>query len=157
MKKIALSLQGKNKGKYHVLVDDEDFDCFNKFRWAYHQGYAVRRGKRKLIIMHREIMNPLSTLEIDHINGNKLDNRRVNLRMATRSENSINKTKQINNTSGYKGVSWNKTLGYWHAYIKINKKRIHLGWFKTKEKAAEAYNKATVRYHGEFRLLNKII
>lgn len=86
----------------------------------------------------------------DHINGNGLDNRRENLRLATRSQNSINRGKQSNNKSGYKGVSWNKRDKRWTAQITINKHIINLGGFDTPEQAYEAYKEAAKQYHGTF-------
>lgn len=85
---------------------------------------------------------------IDHINGNKLDNRIVNLRPATRSQNMMNRPKQKNNLSGMKGVSLRR--GLWRARITVQRKEHFLGWFKTKEEAFEAYQKAAGEYHGEF-------
>ena len=92
--------------------------------------------------------------EIDHINGMKTDNSIENLREASRSENNMNKPKQINNTSGYKGVCWHKAAQKWQAHIKINKKLKHLGLFDSPEEAYAAYCEAAKRLHGEFANLN---
>ena len=94
--------------------------------------------------------------EVDHRNGNKLDNRKSNLRICSRSENQMNRGKQKNNTSGFKGVSQIKMNQKWVAYIKVNYKRIYIGCFLKKVDAARAYNMAALKYHGEFGLLNKV-
>lgn len=93
---------------------------------------------------------------LDHINGNKSDNRISNLRLATRSQNFCNRGKNSNNTSGYKGVSWNKRDKNWTVHICVNRKQRHGGSFKVKEDAVLAYNKLAVRYHGAFARLNII-
>lgn len=93
-------------------------------------------------------------LEIDHINGIRSDNRIENLRLATRSQNEMNKGKQRNNKSGFKGVSFHKKTGKWLARIGLNGKSIYLGYFDTKCLAAVAYAKASIRYHGKFSKIN---
>lgn len=88
--------------------------------------------------------------EIDHINGDKLDNRISNLRASTRSENAKNFPVTKKNTSGYKGVSWHKQRKRWVASIKVNGKKIDLGRYKTPEEAHAAYCEAANKHHGEF-------
>lgn len=88
--------------------------------------------------------------EIDHINGLRNDNRISNLREATRSENSRNRSKPSNNTSGHKGVSWINRYQCWQATIKFEGKNKFLGRFATREEAATAYNEAALQHHGEF-------
>ena len=157
MKRIELSKQGKNKGRFFALVNDKDFKLVDSSRWAISSnGYAVKRGNKGLILMHREIIKTPEGSETDHINGNKLDNRRKNLRVVNHAENNRYRSKQKNNTSGYKGVAWNKTLKYWVAYIKVNQKRLNLGYFKNKEEAAMAYNKSAKKNHGKFAILNDV-
>lgn len=121
MKKIKLT---QNK---YALVDNEEFEYLNQWKWHYHNlGYAVRgRG----IYMHKVINNTPKGFETDHINRNKLDNRKQNLRTVTQTQNRYNIGLQKNNTSGYKGVLWNKDRNNWMAYIYKNTKRIYLGSF----------------------------
>jgi len=94
--------------------------------------------------------------EIDHHDQNSLNNKRNNLRPCTRSQNLANGRRQSNNTSGFRGVSWHEGGGKWRAYITVNGKRKHLGLYCYKTTAARAYNKAAVKYFGEFAVLNKI-
>lgn len=88
--------------------------------------------------------------QVDHINGIKTDNRLCNLRLASNAENTINRKKQANNKSGYKGVHFNKKHGKYHAQITICKKCKHLGSFDTAEEASAAYQTAAKEFHGEF-------
>lgn len=145
-----------------ALINTEDYDYLNQFKWcAMYNGYAwyavrniPKNGKQTTIRMHREILKTPQDMDTDHINMNGLDNRRNNLRICTRSQNYMNRGKYKDNISGYKGVYWyNKK---WVAQIKVNAKQIYLGRFKDKEQAAEAYNKAAKKYHGEFARLNNI-
>ena len=90
---------------------------------------------------------------IDHINGNRSDNRLINLRLATHAENSHNMKTHKDNTSGYKGVYFQKRRGKWAARIQINGKRKELGRFNTPEEASDAYKTASIKYHGNFSRL----
>lgn len=154
MKYIPLS-----QGKF-AIVDDEDFELVSQYKWYYHQGYAVTHGGQHpnqfTLSMHRLILNKGfgNRDYTDHINGNKLDNRRANLRICTNAQNCRNRTINTNNTSGYKGVSWNKANKKWTAYIKLNWKLVFLGNFVNKEDAAIAYDKAAQELYGEFARLN---
>lgn len=151
------------QGKF-AIVDDEDFDWLNQWKWyAARRGkvyYAVRgiriKGKRHGIQMHRLILEPPLGLEPDHINNDGLDNRRANLRLCTRSQNRANSRKQPNCSSRYKGVSWNKRGRHWTAYITTNYKRRHLGCFDDEEQAAAIYNAAAKAEFKEFAKPNLI-
>jgi len=163
MKEIQLS-QGwfcKNKGKYVALVDDEDFDNLNQWKWCVHKDinnfYAVRTvradGKRTTTQMQWEIMNRKS---IDHIDHDGLNNQKSNLRFCTNSENMMNRRKQKNTLSIYKGVTFHKRNNKWMAQIRINGKIIHLGYFDVETEAAKAYNAKAIELFLEFANLNII-
>jgi len=95
--------------------------------------------------------------QIDHKDRNPLNNRKINLRICTHSQNQMNKNKGKNNTSGYKGVYWHKRNKKWAAHIRFNNKKYHIGYFNKKTEAAMAYNKAAVKHHGEYACLNERI
>ena len=101
-------------------------------------------------------MKALPHQYVDHRSHNPLDNRKVQLRICTNSQNNMYRYRQSNNTSGYKGVSWNQNAGKWRGYIKLNQKQIHLGLFACPLEAALAYNDAATKYFGEYALLNEI-
>jgi hypothetical protein len=153
MKEIPLT-QGKV-----ALVDDDMFDYLSQFHWHYHKrGYATSHvGKvpfRFMIRMHREIMKPPEGMQIDHINGDKLDNRRVNLRVCTNAENQHNLKLRSTNSSGFKGVHWDKTAHKWVTRIRVYPDRIFLGNFVNPIDAAKAYDEAAHKYYGEFARTN---
>ena len=150
MKEIPLT-QGKV-----AIVDDDMFEYLNQWKWHLSKfGYAVRKPKEQ-IYMHRLIMGSPKGMATDHINRDKLDNRRENLRTCTTSENMQNRGKQSNNTSGYKGVFWSIPAKRWRAQIVVMKKAIHLGLFDTPEEAHEEYLKAEKKHFGEFAYLNQV-
>lgn len=150
MKEIPLT-----RGKV-ALVDDEDYERIAKHKWyADSRGYAKRTDTgtkenryRKLLLMHREIMNPPKDMHIDHINGNTGDNRKENLRVCTRSQNKHNGKAQRNNRFGHRGVSL--CYGKWYAKIRMNGKLIYIGHYLTKEEAIKAYNDFEYKMFGEF-------
>jgi len=152
MKEIKLT-QGKT-----TLCDNEDYEELNKYKWYTQKNrnkyYAVRAkyfsGVQKIISMHNIIMKTPKGMETDHVNGLTLDNRKSNLRICTHSENSMNRIKQSNNKSGFKGISWSKDNKKWRATIQLNYKKIHLGYFSDKEWAYAAYCTAATKYHKEF-------
>lgn len=159
MKEIQLT-QGKV-----ALVDDEDFEYLNQWKWhaliSRNTFYAIRhlRIEKKIvksILMHRFIMNTDKYLVVDHLNGNTLDNRKYNLRNCTHSENIRNQKLSIKNTSGYKGVSWSINKKKWVVQIQCENKKIFIGYFINSIDAAIAFNEAAIKYHGEFANLNKI-
>jgi len=156
MKFIQLT---KNK---HTLVDDEDFERLSQFKWFFACGYAGRwfrtRGKTLRVHMHRFIINAPDNMQVDHVNGDRLDNRKCNLRLCSHADNMRNKPKKKNNTSGYKGVYWHKKDENWHARIGYGKasRSLYLGSYSTAEQAAAAYNFAARCLHGEFARLNDV-
>ena len=159
MKKIEI-INRKNI-EIHCLIDDEDYKYIKQYHWILRGGnYPARtfykNNKQYTILMHREIMNAGPKEFIDHINRNTLDNRKQNLRFCNKSKNAMNCKVHKHNTSGYKGVSFLKSINKWRAYIVINNKQIHLGCYLKKEDAALAYNKAAIKYFKEFASLNKL-
>lgn len=150
-------------GKYggFALVDDNVFGLVNKFTWYGHQSrpggtvYAASRTGGKMVKMHRIIFGE-DAKQIDHIDGNGLNNQRCNLREATHFTNRANQGLSSRNTSGFKGIYWNKKLRKWAAKIVVSGKQIHLGICISKEAAAIAWNRAAIKYHGEFARPNKI-
>jgi hypothetical protein len=137
MKEIQL-----NNGKA-AIVDDDDFEWLNQFKWqVYSDGYVRARGN---LLMHRLIMKSPCGAGTDHINHNKLDNRRCNLRICNQSLNMANSIDH-----GYKGVRWDKHAGKWRVTIGYNYKRFHLGLFTDRDKAKEVYDKMAKELFGEF-------
>jgi hypothetical protein len=140
-------------------IDKEDYVKVSKYKWHNSLGYAQAYSKDtpyNPVAMHRLIMNDPIGFSIDHINHNRLDNRKCNLRFCNMSQNIANSLLSKINTSGYKGVDWHKGSRQWRARITINGKRFDLGNFKSIKNAAEAYNKKAKKIFGEFALLNKI-
>lgn len=141
-------------------VSDIDYEYLNQFKWcAYKDGnsfYAIRsirhNGKQTNIRMHRVILERIGyKLEhVDHIDHNGLNNTRENIRPCTSQENKCNRTKQKNNTSGFKGVSWHKASGKWETRIGMNGKTKYLGLFDDPKDAAEAYKQAARKLHKDF-------
>ncbi len=164
MKKIKLTQR-----KY-ALVDDEDFEYLNQFKWFAikngHTFYAARsvwlRNELKEIqsLMHREIIHTPKGKMTAHLDGNGLNNRKYNMRVCSNKENQQNR-QTVRGKSKYKGVYLHKQKDrqkvyfYWSAQIKGDKE-MHLGSFKTEKEAALAYNKKAKELFGEFAYLNKI-
>jgi len=154
MKKIQL------KNGLFTIVDDADYEWLNKWKWhgtwnPSAKTYYVWRGDGNTT-MHRMILNATKGILVDHKNHDTLDNRRVNLRLATRTQNAANKKIPSNNTSGFKGVSWHKRNKKFRASVMLSYKEIHLGYFDDPKEGAKAYNKKAKELFGEFALLNEI-
>jgi len=117
--------------------------------------YAVRSqrdgdGINRFVYLHREIVGANKAQYVDHINRDTLDNRRENLRLVTNSQNGMNQRRNSSNTSGVKGVSWNKRAQKWSVYIKMDQKRFFLGHYDLISDAAKAYADGSNKFHGEF-------
>lgn len=141
------------------IIDSEDVERIKGFCWwVSNTGYLMGdvHKPKKHISIHRLIMNILDRPDIiiDHKNGNKLDNRKSNLRICTRTENSYNKAMQPYNTSGITGVTWDKARRKWAAAICYEGKRIHLGRYSNKDDAIKARREAEDKYFGEFSYHN---
>lgn len=144
-------------------VDDEDFERLNKYKWSASRTgdtfYAIRNNgygknqQRKMIIMHREIMDFPSS-KIDHHDRNGLNNQKENLRICNNSQNLCNSKLHKNSTTGFRGVSFYKRTGKYRACICKNNNQHHLGYYITPEGAARSYNAAASKLHGEFAQLN---
>jgi hypothetical protein len=147
--------------EYKAVVDEEDYAFLSQWTWypyvrsnGVYVGRRVRdNGRQKTIYLHRLLLNAPKGIEVDHINGNPLDNRKSNIRLCTRSQNNQN----IKKTKGkipYKGVS-EKRDGYQVSVAK-NGKRHWVGSFKTIKEAALAYNKKATELFGEFASVNEV-
>lgn len=145
-------------------MDDEDYEWLNQWKWHAifsddsNTYYAKRtdrtNGKQRSILMHREIVKTPIELFTDHKDHNGLNNQKYNLRVCVRQKNNWNKRIQSNNTSGYKGVSWNKPMKKWQAYIRKDYRKLSLGYFDSLEDAAKEYDKKAIEYFGEFAETN---
>src|SRR5262249_4694572 len=117
----------------YTEVDQDDAIWLLNYSWSYHNhGYAYTKIKTKTTLMHTMIGEKMGFIKSpDHIDRNKLNNKRENLREATDSQNKMNKNKQSNNTSGYPGISWYKQTNRWRAYLQFEGKFINLGYYHT--------------------------
>lgn len=137
-----------------ALIDDEDFERLNQWKWFYMKssasrtGYAVGSNNGATIRMHRLIMNAKKDEVLDHINGNGLDNCKHNLRFVTVAENQWNRHRKGFGTSKYVGVNWQSKNKKWRAQIRHNGEKVYLGEFKNELDAVEAYDKAVIKYRG---------
>lgn len=145
-----------------TLVDEEDYLTVLKHKWcawynkctdSYYVKTASRvEGKKTILNMHRYLLGLVDRGRcVDHINGNTLDNRRANLRICTTAQNTKNHTKlKKSNKSGFRGVCWVTEKRKWKAFITINYKHKHLGYFDDPSNAAKAFDRAALHYYGEF-------
>ncbi len=156
MESFLLSNHGEK-----ILVDAADVGGLSKFSWRIKTSKRSRyaRTGKECTLMHRLILNPPDNMEVDHINGNGLDNRRCNLRICTRKENVRNQRKQFGCRSKHKGVTfndkWSKSRP-WSSRIFVDGKYICIGTFSTEDDAGIAYNQAAKKHYGEFANLNQI-
>lgn len=134
-------IEFESRGQIHKMFVDDDFN-WNKSIRIDRDGYAIVSYKRKNTMLHRLIVDAPKGMQVDHINGNKLDNRKENLRIVTPKQNSINRKA--------KGAYYSSELDKWKTHVYKDGKIIHLGYFDTKEEAQEVYRKAHVELHGEF-------
>jgi len=160
MKKIKLS---QNQ---FALVDDEDFEKLNNRKWSakfdnhtnkfYAYGHLDKKNNYKSILMHRFIMGFPTNKQIDHINKDTLDNRKINLRIVTNAQNQANRWKNKKCSSKYKGVIYLSKINKWYSRICFAKKSYNIGIFNSEEEAGLAYNKKAKELFGEYACLNKI-
>lgn len=149
---------------YVALVDDEDFEKLNQYKWYAHTTdsnkiYAARHVKRNITeLMHRKILNAPNKVLVDHKNNNTLDNQTSNLRLCTHSENMRNSKPHKNSSSQYKGVYLQIREGtsWWVSEIRFNSNKFFIGRFKNEIDAAKAYNIYAINLHKEFACLNPV-
>lgn len=144
----------------HTVVDDDVYEWASKFKWhalktknGFYAARSIRHpsGRREYLYLHREIL--AGEVEVDHFDGDGLNNLRENLRGCSRPENARNVPRHRDNASGFKGV--HLAAGKFRVQIWAGRK-VHLGYFSSKLDAARAYNTAAIKYHGEFARLNEI-
>jgi len=146
-----------------AIIDEEDQELVAGWGWYLmtigYVGAMTGRGsgKRTVVLLHRLIMGSPAGEQIDHINGNKLDNRRANLRIATPRQNTLNRWRiSGRNKSGIVGVCQNGTNGLWRATISVGGRQVHLGNFRSISQAARARWEAEIRYRGELMPVSKM-
>ncbi len=163
---MILNISSKAYGVLSIEIEDTDYELVKQYKWSfiksksgkfYAQHTWKRGGLSGRISMHRLIMNITDPkIYVDHRDGNPLNNKRSNLRIATPSQNSMNRGKTIENKSGYKGVLYEPKKKLYRVIIAHNKKVIRGGRFKDPKMAALKYNELAKQYHGEFAYQNKI-
>lgn len=163
-----LAMWREGLGAYKIITENKKFKTTKGeeitistkdewlLKWKWHvlpNGYVVRSSNNKKFYLHRIITDCPGNMVVDHANGNKLDNRRENLRVCNISQNTTNQ-KKSRGSSKYKGVNWDKDRSKWYASISINNKRFNLGRFKNEKDAAIVYDSAAKEKWGEFANLN---
>jgi len=140
---------------FYAYIDAADYEWLSRWRWHMCSGgYAGRNENGKTILMHRQIMQPPRGMLVDHMDRNKANNCRSNLRLCTHPENQRNKRKGIGSASQYKGVFHDKRCDRWYAKYRYEGKYHWLGFFDLEVDAARAYDYAAVEWYGEFARLN---
>lgn len=145
-----------------ATIDEADFDLVSQYKWrAIHPSkvwYAITSytsgGKRYYIYLHRLLMGTPDGAEVDHRDGDGLNCTRENLRVATSSQNKRNRGKESHNTSGHKGVSWDRVNKKWLSHIQVHGLHINLGRYVEATDAARAYDAGARKHHGEFAKTN---
>lgn len=161
---MEIVCQHKKFGSIPFFIDEGDYLLIKPHKWlikivggvpkyVYFNTYMPLKGRSKPTMLHNFLMGKIG---VDHIDRNGLNNCRLNLREATQSQNAKNQTKKVNNTSGFKGVFYDKRCNKYEASITVNYKKISAGRFDSKVGAAKKYNELAVKHHGEFAALNII-
>lgn len=137
--------------KKKIKLDPELRPILKKHGWHENSnGYIKAKINKRMVNLHHLVLPVKKGFDVDHINRDKYDNRRSNLRYATRSQNKMNSAKFKTNTSGFRGVTWAKDRKKWRVYICVKYKTIRLGSFDDIEDAARAYKEAALKYFNEF-------
>lgn len=149
---VEIIVYKKNGNTIKSVIDLKDYNSVKLHSWSDTNGYLETKINNKHVKLHRFIMqlDNNSNNVIDHISGNTLDNRRLNLRICKSYENSRNRRKNLNNESGFPGVVWCKANKKWRSKICVNRKTIHLGYFNNIKDAIITRTKAEKKYFGEF-------
>lgn len=147
------------RGGASTMLDDTDYDRAKDFRWhkttnGYVAGFVMEQGVRRRVYLHRWLLEAQPGQIVDHIDGNKLNNRRSNLRLVTRSQNQANRRHNRNSRSRYKGVTWHKRRGMWMARIQVRGRRITIGYFVDPLQAAYEYDAFARTFFGEYARVN---
>jgi hypothetical protein len=153
----SIFLERRDGTRLICAVSSADFNLVRSYRWSVHvkrhTNYAETRTGGAKVRLH-QLLSP--SVEVDHIDGNGLNNQRTNLRPVTEAQNSANRKKTGGRTSTFKGVNWQKHAQKWRAEIRVGGKNFHLGYFVNEQDAAKAYNAAALQHYGEFAKLNDI-
>ena len=152
---IHLGIYGR---RGDCIVCQEGFDTASSYQgtWSNVKNYSVMCVNKKPARLHRLILNAPDCYDVDHINGNTMDNRKCNLQLVTEQQNAAKGKLYSANKSGYRGVTWHMAGSKWRTQITVNGRSIHLGIYDTKEEAALAYNEAALKHFGNFASLNII-
>lgn len=145
------------KGEIYALIDDGDYTIVNAYKWFINpQGYVWAHDYSKgwrakaQVLLHRLLLPPPKGQTVDHIDRNPLNNRRDNLRIATYSQQNMNTRTRSDNTTGHRGVYWEKRRNCWRVCINLNGKQIHVGQFKDKQRAILAREAKAKELYGDF-------
>lgn len=143
--------------KIETVVDNDVYEWASKIDWRIKDGnyFFFQKGSKRFYL-HRLIANTPEGFVTDHINGDTLDNLKSNLRVTSNRENLFNFGIRCDNTSGYRGVWFRKSINRWVAEIKKDGKKYHLGSYKTAEEAATVYNEKAKEVFGKYARLNNI-
>jgi hypothetical protein len=138
----------------YAYVDAADYEELSRYKWCLRGGYAGRYENGKIIFMHRQIMSPPRGMIVDHIDHNRLNNCRANLRVCTRRQNTCNRRKRTGSSSRFKGVSRGKGHRKWRVELLSRGRKIWVGSFTDEVEAARAYDRKAVEVFGEYAHLN---
>ncbi|MEN6578865.1 MAG: HNH endonuclease [Phycisphaerales bacterium] len=139
---------------FYAYVDAADHEWLSRWKWHLSNGYVIRQDREQTLFMHRLIMQPADGMVVDHIDRNKANNCRFNLRVCTPLENARNRRRSSRTRSQFKGVEYAKRLKKWYAKWRYNNRGRRLGYFDTEIEAARGYDLAAVRWFGEFACPN---